>query len=94
MHHKCQLSVIVAAFILVSIIAVPASGQTSAAAGLTADRAAREQRFESPIAALSGASADAGVIAYVRSSTHDIHLVSPDRTGDRVLWAAPQPLSI
>jgi TolB protein len=89
MRNKCQLSVIVAAFLLVSIIAVPASGQTSAAAGLTADRAAREQRFESPIAALSGASADAGIIAYVKGSTNNIHLISPDGAGDRVLWTNP-----
>ena len=33
---------------------------------------------------------DQGVIAYVQLSTHDIHLVSPDGTGDRVLWTAPR----
>ena len=37
---------------------------------------------------------DPGTIAYVKFSTHDIHLISPDGTGDRVLWAAPQPLSL
>jgi len=34
--------------------------------------------------------ADQGAIAYVKMSTHDIHLVSPDGTGDRVLWTAPR----
>jgi TolB protein len=39
-------------------------------------------------------SADPGTIAYVRRSTHDIHLISPDGTDDRVLWTAPRPLSL
>jgi TolB protein len=36
------------------------------------------------------ASGDPGIIAYVRRSTGDIHLISPDGTGDRVLWTYPQ----
>jgi hypothetical protein len=39
-------------------------------------------------------SADPGTIAYVQRSTHDIRLISPDGTGDRVLWTAPRPLSL
>ena len=40
------------------------------------------------------ASVDQGTIAYVRRSTHDIHLIAPDGSGDRVLWTAPRPLSL
>ena len=36
-------------------------------------------------------SADPGIIAYVKRSTDDIHLISPDGTGDRVLWTIPEP---
>lgn len=39
-------------------------------------------------------STDPGTIAYVKFSTHDIHVMSPDGTNDRVLWAAPHPLSL
>ncbi len=44
--------------------------------------------------ALAQTTADLGTIAYVKLSTHDIHAISPDGTGDRVLWTAPQPLSL
>jgi hypothetical protein len=33
--------------------------------------------------------ADPGTIAYVQMSTQDIHTISPDGTGDRVLWTNP-----
>lgn len=36
------------------------------------------------------AAEDPGVIAYVRPSTQDIHLISPDGSGDRVLWNTPR----
>jgi hypothetical protein len=35
-----------------------------------------------------------GIIAYVRRSTHDMHLISPDGTGDRLLWNAAELLSL
>ena len=35
-------------------------------------------------------SADPGTIAYVKRSTDDIHVISPDGTGDRVLWTHPE----
>jgi TolB protein len=44
-------------------------------------------------AAASPAEVDQGIIAYVRRSTHDIHLILPDGTGGRVLWTAPRPLA-
>jgi TolB protein len=37
----------------------------------------------------SASSADPGTIAYVRMSTQDIHTISPDGAGDRVLWTNP-----
>jgi len=42
----------------------------------------------------SPAAGDQGVIAYVRRSTHDIHVISPEGAGDRILWAAPRPLAL
>jgi len=44
--------------------------------------------------ALAPAASDSGTIAYVRRSTHDIHVISPDGTGDRLLWTAPRPLAL
>jgi hypothetical protein len=32
---------------------------------------------------------DPGIIAYVQRSTTNIRLISPDGTGDRLLWTAP-----
>ena len=42
-------------------------------------------------AADAGLTADEGVIAYVKRSTGDIHLISPDGTNDRVLSTNPNP---
>ena len=41
--------------------------------------------------ALAQTTADPGTIAYVKRSTGDIHLISPDGTNDRVLWTNPNP---
>jgi len=90
MSKRFQLSAVAAVFVLVGVIAVPTSGQTSPVPGLTAEPAAREQRFDSLIEAAPVAPADAGVIAYVRRSTNDIHLIAPDGTGDQVLWSYPR----
>jgi hypothetical protein len=40
----------------------------------------------STAAAPASPAADAGVIAYVKRPTGDIHVISPDGTNDRVLW--------
>jgi hypothetical protein len=42
-------------------------------------------------AAPSANAVEQGIIAYVKRSTHDIHVISPDGSGDRMLWAAPRP---
>jgi hypothetical protein len=49
----------------------------------------RAQSRPAPVAASEGP----GIIACVRPSTHDMPRISPDGTGDRVLWAAPRPLA-
>lgn len=94
MRNRFQLSAIVAV-LLVSMIAVPSSSQTNTVLDLTAARTAREQRSERPgeniVDAMPAAFAEAEVIAYVRRSTNDIHVISPDGTGDQVLWAYPGP---
>jgi len=94
MRNRFQLSAIVA-FLLVSMIAVPSSSQTNTVLDLTAARTARAQRSERPgesvVDAMPVALAEAGVIAYVRRSTNDIHVISPDGTGDEVLCAYPGP---
>src|SRR5512136_3247787 len=41
------------------------------------------------IPASSPAAVDPGTIAYVQMSTQDIHTISPDGTGDQVLWTNP-----
>ena len=40
---------------------------------------------------LSSPTADPGIIAYVKGSTGDIHVIAPDGTGDRILWTYPAP---
>lgn len=45
-------------------------------------------------AAPASPATDAGVIAYVKRPTGDIHLISPDGAGDRVLWTNPGPDSV
>ena len=42
-----------------------------------------------PVGSQPASSADPGIIAYVKRSTGDIHLISPDGTGDRRLWTNP-----
>ena len=93
MHKRFQLSAVVVIFMLISMTAVSAIGQAATIPYFTGERAARDQRFESLVDAIPGAATDLGVIAYVRPSTDDIHVMAPDGTGDRLLWTAPQPLS-
>src|SRR5512143_3289421 len=42
-----------------------------------------------PVVGQSASSVDLGTIAYVKRSRGDIHVISPDGTGDRVLWTNP-----
>jgi hypothetical protein len=88
---RFRFLVIVATFVLVSMIAAPASSQSSTISGFTAERAAWKQPVESLIDAMPGPATDPGIIAYVRPSTGDIHVISPDGAGDRVLWTIPEP---
>jgi hypothetical protein len=67
------------------MIAAPASGRRLALSGATAARAAGEQPSERLFKAVPGTAGDPGIIAYVRRSTGDIHVISPDGAGDRVL---------
>ena len=50
-----------------------------------------QQLQASTPAAPASPAADAGVIAYVKRSTGDIHVISPDGKNDRVLWTNPDP---
>jgi hypothetical protein len=93
MRKRFRLLAIVTAFVFVTTIGLPASGQGLTSSTFSAERAAWEQPHDSLFKAMPGAAADEGTIAYVRVSTHDIHLISPDGSGDRVLWTAPLPLS-
>jgi hypothetical protein len=88
MRDRFHLLATVPIFVLVMLIARPAGGQS-----VPAQRTAWAGPFQSPFGAVPATAADPGTIAYVRLSTHDIHLISPDGTGDRVLWAAPRPIS-
>jgi hypothetical protein len=40
--------------------------------------------------ALARTTEDLGIIAYVKISTNDIHIISPDGSGDHVLWTHPE----
>ena len=55
MRKRFQLLMIVIAFVLVSTIGVPASGQGLTRSGFTAERAAWEQPHDSPFKAIRGA---------------------------------------
>lgn len=93
MRQRFQLLAVVTAFMLISVMAVSVGAQTSTVLDLTTARASREGRREGLMEAMPGAAADPGVIAYVQRSTHDIHAIAPDGTGDQLLWTAPYPQS-
>jgi len=87
LHYALRLAgIAVAACVLAAgptlLPAVRLQASTSAAADPAAPA--------SP-AADAGLTADEGVIAYVKRSTGDIHVISPDGTNDRVLWTNPDP---
>ncbi len=93
MRKRLQLSVVVAATMLISMMAAPANGQSSTVLDLAAARPAREGRSEIPTQAMPGVAAGEGVIAYVDAPTYNIRLISPEGTDLDVLWTAPQPLT-
>ncbi len=82
LHGALRLvSLAVAAGALVAGSALPPAVSLQASTSAAAD----------PAASASPAADDPGVIAYVRRSTGDIHVVLPDGTNDRVLWTNPDP---
>ena len=60
-------------------------------AGLAGASRSAELLAPASPAADAGLTADEGVIAYVKRSTGDIHVISPDGTNDRLLWTNPDP---
>jgi hypothetical protein len=87
MRNRIRFLFVVVVVMLISSVTAPVRVQAVPAFSFP------DQGLASVMGGTSGMAADPGVIAYVQRSTHNIRVIAPDGTGDRLLWTAPQTQS-